>query len=73
MMISLEPYFKTVKRVETLRTFGKVSQVIGLIVEVTGLKAAVGEVCRIMVPTQDEYIAAEVVGLEFPHLANAFR
>ena len=62
MMISLEPYFKTVKRVETLRTFGKVSQVIGLIVEVTGLKAAVGEVCRIVVPTQDEYIAAEVVG-----------
>jgi len=64
MKIDFQPYFEAVENVKNFRTFGKVSEVIGLIVEATGLEAAVGEVCHIMLPRKDEYIAAEVVGFK---------
>src|SRR5690554_4915411 len=64
MKIDLKTQINTVENVKTLRSFGKVSQVIGLIVEATGLEAAVGEVCRILVAAEDEYIVAEVVGFK---------
>ncbi|HZK33980.1 MAG TPA: flagellar protein export ATPase FliI [Bacillota bacterium] len=41
---------------------GKVTQVIGLMVMVKGLKSFVGEICNIIVPDQSESVIAEVVG-----------
>jgi len=45
-----------------LETFGRVSDLIGLIVAVRGLKADLGELCTIHVPGRDKPLMAEVVG-----------
>jgi flagellum-specific ATP synthase len=43
------------------RLYGKVNKVVGLVVEGSGLRAPLGAVCHLM-PSDDECIAAEVVG-----------
>ena len=43
---------------------GKVSQVIGLIIQVEGLEVFVGELCEILVSGSDQVIPAEVVGFK---------
>ncbi|MGQ9556355.1 MAG: flagellar protein export ATPase FliI [Desulfurispora sp.] len=45
-----------------LRAQGQVTRVIGLTVQVKGMSARVGEICRIMVPGESEPVMAEVVG-----------
>ena len=50
-----------VERIEALRSFGKVSRVVGLVAEGSGLDAPLGAVCHML--TEDgRSIAAEVVG-----------
>jgi len=41
---------------------GRVSNVIGLVIEATGLRAEVGELCSIQAPRKRESVPAEVVG-----------
>ncbi|HPT78045.1 MAG TPA: flagellar protein export ATPase FliI [Candidatus Atribacteria bacterium] len=43
---------------------GKVTQVIGLMVMVEGIKSFVGEVCKILPEGQEEWVMAEVVGFK---------
>lgn len=43
-------------------TFGKVSQVVGLIIKVEGLDVFVGEVCEIEISKTNKIVLAEVVG-----------
>src|SRR5699024_8174121 len=43
---------------------GKVSQVIGLIIQVEGLQTFIGEVCEIYVNTSDTVVDTEVVGFK---------
>ena len=64
MKIDLKPYMAAVNAANPVRIFGKVAQVIGLIVEVTGLEAAIEEVCHIILPNQKDFVAAEVVGFK---------
>ncbi|MDS1029527.1 flagellar protein export ATPase FliI [Bacillota bacterium LX-D] len=64
MAIDLSKYFSLLKKIDLLQSTGKVSQVIGLIIEVTGIRAAVGEICKIFVPGQIEPTVAEVVGFK---------
>lgn len=64
MAIDLSKYREIVRQANLLRSTGKVAQVIGLIVEVTGIKAAVGEICEILVEGQSEPTIAEVVGFK---------
>jgi len=45
-----------------LRLTGRVSRVVGITVEVEGIKAPIGEVCEIRVPGEAEAVRAEVVG-----------
>lgn len=46
-----------------VQSFGKVTKVVGLVVEATGLKASLGDVCHIIPENKkDSPIAAEVVG-----------
>jgi flagellum-specific ATP synthase len=47
---------------EFFTVMGKVTQVIGLMVMVKGIKSFVGEVCRIIIDGQSESVTAEVVG-----------
>lgn len=44
--------------------FGKVSEVIGLIIQVEGLECFVGEVCEIIIKLPDKKVLAEVVGFK---------
>ncbi|MCP8616522.1 flagellar protein export ATPase FliI [Salirhabdus salicampi] len=49
--------------IDTVKTYGKISRIIGLLIESTGPKASIGDVCYIYHHDQDEQpILAEVVG-----------
>ncbi|MFZ5427831.1 MAG: FliI/YscN family ATPase [Thermodesulfobacteriota bacterium] len=47
---------------DPVRTYGKVSKVVGLIAEGKGIKAPLGAVCRMMPPGAEDGVPAEVVG-----------
>lgn len=54
---------KNIKRESHYLKMGKVSQVVGLIIQVEGLEVFVGELCEILVDgTEDKIVPAEVVG-----------
>ena len=59
--IDLARWREKVRRARLLRPTGRVRRVIGLTVEVGGITARIGEVCRIAVPGEDP-VPAEVVG-----------
>ena len=48
--------------VERLAHFGRVTRVVGLVIEATGLDVGLGELCRVTSLTEDCSILAEVVG-----------
>ncbi|MDR0466434.1 MAG: FliI/YscN family ATPase [Deltaproteobacteria bacterium] len=50
-----------VEQIDVLRSFGKVSRVVGLVAEGSGLDAPLGAVCHVL-PEDGRSIAAEVVG-----------
>ncbi len=47
MEIDLSPYISSLKNVEPLKCYGRVSEITGIIIKATGIKASVGESCRI--------------------------
>jgi flagellum-specific ATP synthase len=59
--INWQKYNELVRKTSTLRVMGKVSQVIGLTVEVRGIKAALGELCQVY-NNGSSPIPLEVVG-----------
>ncbi len=60
--IDYERYFKEIWAHTPLRVKGKVTQVIGLVMEVSGLRPTIGEYCLVEVEGQKEPLGAEVVG-----------
>lgn len=44
--------------------YGRVTRVVGLVIEATGLDVGVGELCRVTSFTDDRSILAEVVGFQ---------
>lgn len=60
-MFNLAKYQSRLADASLIRVSGKVLEVIGLIVEVSGLTASIGEICQIVVPGKG-LTAAEVVG-----------
>lgn len=60
----LDKYFLTLRQVEPIKTNGKVTQVIGLIIESTGPNTRLGEVCYIYPRLGDRKVIAEVVGFK---------
>jgi len=60
--LDLSRYEQVVDEVSTVKTYGKVTQVIGLVVESEGPAGNVGELCYIYPKGQSEPISAEVVG-----------
>jgi flagellum-specific ATP synthase len=64
MKIQLAKYHRRLERVNPIRVNGKVSQIIGLVVEGHGPGASVGEVCEIQVKGNATPIHAEVVGFK---------
>ena len=43
---------------------GKVTQVIGLIIQMEGLQVFIGEVCKIIIKSTNKMVLAEVVGFK---------
>ncbi len=64
MKIHLAKYQRRLERVNPIRVHGKVSQIIGLVVEGHGPGASIGEVCEIQAKDSAAPIHAEVVGFK---------
>ena len=64
MKMSLAKYHQKLDQINPIRVHGKVSQIIGLVVEGHGPGASVGEVCDIIVKGNSRPILAEVVGFK---------
>jgi flagellum-specific ATP synthase len=56
------PFSEVVLKTETVQRFGRVSQVVGLVIEGTGPRAAIGDMCHISISDPARGIPAEVVG-----------
>ncbi|MEN6370672.1 MAG: flagellar protein export ATPase FliI [Armatimonadota bacterium] len=61
---SLDRYTPVVSRLNTMKLNGKVSQVVGVVVESKGPAAHLGEICEIQVRRNAKPILAEVVGFK---------
>ncbi len=59
MSLALNQWVERVRTADLVRALGKVTQVLGLAVEVTGLRASVGDICEIL---GSKRLRAEVVG-----------
>jgi flagellum-specific ATP synthase len=53
---------QAIQKGETIRRYGRVNQLIGLVIEATGPMAAVGDMCHILSEGKEGAIPAEVVG-----------
>jgi flagellum-specific ATP synthase len=56
-------YLSAVERTDPIKYVGRVTKVLGLLVESRGPQAVIGEVCQILVPRLGRAAYAEVVGL----------
>ncbi len=64
MGIDLKKYHEKLRKIETLKTSGKVTQIVGLVVEVSGLRGSIGELCSIISRNEETVIVAEIVGFK---------
>lgn len=62
--IDLSRYESVLKRINPIRVNGKVSEIIGLMVQGNGPAASIGEVCGIVPVNSDVPVEAEVVGFK---------
>jgi FliI/YscN family ATPase len=60
--MSLQPFIDRAARAKPYRWIGRVSKIIGLVVESVGPAASVGELCEIRNPGDGRAVLAEVVG-----------
>ncbi len=61
-VLSLKRYGKLAREAPVLKTYGRVSQVVGLVIEGTGPRSSIGEVCHI--ETSAGTVEVEVVGFK---------
>jgi flagellum-specific ATP synthase len=64
MTIDLAKYHRTLATVRPIRITGKVSEIVGLMVEGRGPAASIGDVCGIYLNGDERPICAEVVGFK---------
>lgn len=68
MALDWNQYHRSLQHASLLGHYGKITRVVGLVVQAIGLKASVGEVCEIRLqqasPEEAQTIPAEVVGFE---------
>lgn len=62
--IPFQSYEKTIMKKNHYVKMGKVTQVIGLIIQVEGLQSFIGEVCEIIIKSSDKSVLSEVVGFK---------
>lgn len=61
-VIDLSPYISAIPYTEPLKVYGRVVEITGIIIKTTGVKASVGESCRIFTGKDGILLDAEVVG-----------
>lgn len=61
MEIDLAPYINAVAETDPIKTYGKVDEITGIIVKATGIRATIGESCRIYAEN-DTSLDADIVG-----------
>jgi len=59
-MIDLSPYIRAVADADPMKIYGRVVEITGIIIKASGVKASIGESCRILSASLD--LEAEVVG-----------
>lgn len=59
--IDLSPYIYAVSTIEPMKVYGKVVEITGMIIKATGIRASIGESCKIF-PDNISSVDAEVVG-----------
>lgn len=57
-----EPYLQALRQCETMRRSGRVTQIVGLVIEAQGPNVTLGELCHIRTRSGAQAIPAEVVG-----------
>lgn len=62
--LSLEKYRQRISQAELFGHIGKVTRVVGIIIEVTGIYASIGDVCGIEITGRSDRLSAEVVGFK---------
>ncbi len=62
--LPFDEYRNLIKKKPHYQKLGKVTQVIGLIIQVEGLEVFVGEVCEIYIKASDKIVLSEVVGFK---------
>jgi flagellum-specific ATP synthase/type III secretion protein N (ATPase) len=66
--LDLSPYMDVVEKFSRVKLIGRVTQLIGLTIEVRGLHAFVGEVCLVYAKPNEPPVSAEVVGFRDSHV-----
>ncbi len=61
MEIDLAPYISAVAESDPIKTYGRVDEITGIIVKATGVRATIGESCRIYAENDDS-LDADIVG-----------
>jgi flagellum-specific ATP synthase len=59
--IDLSPYIHAVAELDPIKTYGRVAEITGIIVKATGVRATIGESCRIYAENDDS-LDADIVG-----------
>ena len=59
---------RQVRQAETISHTGKIENIVGMSIEASGAKAAVGDICRIYSDESARQVAAEVVGFKNDHI-----
>ena len=59
---------RQVQQAETIGHTGKIENIVGMSIEASGAKAAVGDICRIYSDENSGQISAEVVGFKNDHI-----
>ncbi|HEX3031767.1 MAG TPA: flagellar protein export ATPase FliI [Bacillota bacterium] len=62
--VNLEKYHLALQQAEPIKNNGKVTQVIGLVIESTGPQARMGEICHIYPANGENRVVVEVVGFK---------
>ncbi|MBF0405394.1 MAG: FliI/YscN family ATPase [Nitrospirae bacterium] len=63
MQVNLAPYIKAAEDSEPLRVYGRITEITGIMIKATGIKASVGDACKIYSDNQLP-IDAEIVGFK---------
>ncbi len=66
MMLNAVSIKEKIKNINPITITGKITKVVGTVVEAVGIKAAIGDICEIL--TEEKKVKAEVIGFSNSHI-----